>query len=341
MALQAFDTFDVIRVENVIVIVYGDPGVGKGTLGNMAEDVLTLDYDRGHNRSVGRQRTLRVDSWKDTEEVLKHPWFAECKVLAIDTVGRALDLIADDIIAGDAKLGTPLGGLNQRGWGALKERFRQFFRQVKSRGKDVILVAHAKTEKDKDSNKTATPDIQGGSAGEVFKVADAMAYYSIMGGKRVLDFNATDNHIGKNPPGWEPLVVPHYQSDPKWFAGKLQGLKDHLNALSQEQATVLAGVADWQAKIEELEPTPEAFTATIGPVDGIAHPAIAAQVKTLLWRKAKVLGFDFDKTARAFVQKPIQTPHASAQEPAQGAQASLVDPEAGDKAKPRQRGTAA
>lgn len=304
MALQAFDTCDPIRVERLILHIYGDPGVGKGTLSNTAEKVLTLDYDRGHHRSIGRQRVIRVDSWQDTEAVLSHPWFDECSTLSIDTTGRALDLMADDIISGDPKLGSVVSGLNQRGWGALKERFRVFFGSVKKRGKDVVLISHAKLEKDKDGNKTAMPDIQGGSAGEVFKVADAMAYYSIIGGKRVLDFNATDNHMGKNPAAWEPMVIPQFNADSKYLAKLLQGLKDHLNRLSEEQALVLQGVADWEAKIEELEQKPDAFTGLVAALESVEHAAIKAQGKTLLWRKAKALGFDFDKDKRAFVLKP-------------------------------------
>jgi hypothetical protein len=302
MALQAIDVHDVIRVESLIFHIYSDPGVGKTTLGNMAERSLTLDYDKGAHRAIGRQRTMRVESWKDTEAVLSHPWFEESGLLVIDTTGRALDLLADDIIADDAKLGTVVGGLNQRGWGALKERFRVFFRQVRSRGKDVLLLSHAKLDKDKDGNKTAMPDIQGGSAGEVFKVADAMAYYSIMGGKRVLDFNATDNHIGKNPAAWEPLVVPHYSSDPKFFGTLVQRLKDHLNALSEEQIVVLRGVTDWQAKVEELEAKPKALTDVIAQMEKEQHPAVKSQAKTLLWRRAKALGFEFDKDKREFVK---------------------------------------
>lgn len=302
MVLTLIDSHDVIRVESLIFHVYGDPGIGKSTLGNMAEKVLTLDFDRSAHRALGRQRTMRMDSWQDTEEILKHPAFDECQLLVIDTVGRALDMLADFIISDDPKLGSVVTGLNQRGWGALKERFRVFFRQVRGRGKDVLLLSHSKLDKDKDGNKTAAPDIQGGSAGEVFKVADAMAYYTVLGGRRVLDFNATDAHIGKNPAAWEPSAIPNYSTDPRAFGGLVQKLKDHLNALSDEQALVLQGVTDWQAKVEELEAKPKALTDAIPTIDAIDHPAVKAQAKTILWRRAKALGFEFDKDKRQFVK---------------------------------------
>lgn len=311
MALQLIESHDVIKTENVVVSVFSDPGIGKSTLGNTGRKVLLVDFDDGAHRSLGRQRVVRLEKWGDLEELLKHPWLEESETLAVDTVGRALDLLADEIISGDAKLGTPLGGLNQRGWGSLKQRFVMFFEAVRRRRKDVLLLSHAKIEKDKEGNKTAYPDIPGGSAGEVFKVSDAIAYYSLEGGKRVLDFNATDAHIGKNPPAWGKIVVPDYATATAFLFEKiLTPLKAHLNALSEEQVHVLEGVSTWQAAIEGLEQTPERFSQTIEAINKIPRDAVKAQAKTMLWRRAKWLGYEFNQQTKAFIQAPpkLETP---------------------------------
>ena len=312
MSLQLIEGHDAIKVENVVIHVFSDPGVGKSTLANMGRKVLLIDFDGGAHRSLGRQRVVRFERWSDLEELLKHPWLDEAETLALDTVGRGLDMLSDEIIGSDAKLGTPLGGLNQRGWGAMKQRFITFFSTLRRRRKDVLLLSHAKIEKDKEGNKAVYPDIVGGSAGEVFKVSDAMAYYALENGRRVLDFNATDAHIGKNPPAWPKIVVPDYATATTFLADKiLRPLKDHLNALSDEQVKVLKLVSDWQALIEGLDATPAALTAQIAKVSDIAHEAVRAQAKTLLWRRAKALGLEFDQPKRAFF-KP--TAPASAHE---------------------------
>lgn len=314
--LQTIESHEPIKVENLVIHVFSDPGIGKTTLANMGRKVVLIDFDGGAHRSLGRQRVVRLEKWGDLEDFLKHPWLEEAETLAVDTVGRALDLLSDEIISGDAKLGTPLGGLNQRGWGALKQRFGTFFSALRKRHKDVILLSHAKIEKDKEGNKTAYPDIPGGSAGEVFKVSDAMAYYAMEQGKRTLDFNATDAHIGKNPPAWGKILVPDYIGAPLFLAEKiLQPLKDHLNTLSEEQTVVLKQVSDWQAAIEGLDATPEDLTAYIPKVSEIKHEAVKAQAKTMLWRRAKTLGFEFDQPKRAFFKatpkeeaKPAEAP---------------------------------
>ncbi len=303
MALQAIDSHDPIRVERIIGTIYSEPGVGKTTLGNMADKSVNLDFDGSVHRSIGRQRVLRVETWKDTDDLFAHPYFKEANLVVLDTVGRALDFLADSIISEDSKLGSTIQGLNQRGYGALKGRFRLFLNRIKGAGKDVLLIAHAKTEKDAAGNKSSYPDIQGSSSGEIFKVSDVIAYYSIQGGKRVLDFSAADNHVGKNPAGWEPTIVPAYASDPKFLSNLYQSLKDHLNTLSEEQAATLSAIADWQAKVEEIEATPEAMTQGVKDTEAIENAAVKASVKTLLWRKAKTLGYDFDRATQAFVVK--------------------------------------
>jgi hypothetical protein len=74
-------------------------------------------------------------------------------------------------------------------------------------GKDVLLIAHDKEDKDGDT-RIVRPDIVGGSYAEVMKVADFVGYLQMSGKDRVLDFNPTDRWIGKNPAGWAPFKLP-------------------------------------------------------------------------------------------------------------------------------------
>lgn len=306
MTLHMIEPSEPIRTEFVVIHVFADPGVGRTTLANTGEKVLLADYDNGVHRSLGRQRAARMDAWEDMEDLLKHPHFAECQTFAIDTVGRALELLTHSILVGPegSKAGSLSMGLNQHGWGILRTRFTQFFSELRRHRKHVLMLSHAKIDRDRNGNKTAVPDIQGGSAGEVFKVSDAMAYMEVREGKRILDFNITDFHLGKNPAAWGPLVVPDYSKAPRFMSESIiVPLINHLNTLSEEQTKVIAEVSDWQGKIEALDPDPQAFTDTIQSVSKIKHPATSAQVKTLLWRRAtKVLGFEFDKEKGSFVK---------------------------------------
>ena len=49
----------------VVVLLYGDPGVGKTSCFNTADAPLLLDFDRGVDRSISRQDTLVISSWDE------------------------------------------------------------------------------------------------------------------------------------------------------------------------------------------------------------------------------------------------------------------------------------
>lgn len=324
MALRAIESWEPIKVEAVVVHVFGDPGIGKGTLANTGADVLKLVLDEGEYRALGRQRSLAPESWGDLAGVVEHPWFHECKTLAIDTYGRLVEMAIAQVTK-DPKCGSP-GSPNQNGWPKVKQLVVGFFGTVRRERKDIIVVSHAKIDRDDTNRKTATPDIPGGSAGELYKTCDAMAYYSMNGGKRVLDFSVTDTHLGKNPPGWAPFVVPDHAQAPRFLAERIMApLKAHLNSLSEEQTAVLKGVSEWGAAVEALAPQPEVFTSAIAKVQAELNPAVKAQAKTLLWRRAKALGLDFDQDAKAFkpAAKPAQeAPPAGAPAPVEGTKAA-------------------
>lgn len=298
MAVHVVESWEPIKVENVTVHVFGDPGIGKGTLANMSDELLKLTFDEGEYRALGRQRLMRFDGWDDLAGVVDHPHFQAAKTVAVDTVGRLVEMAMAKVTR-DPKCGSP-GSPNQNGWPKVKGLFVGFFNTIRQARKDVVLISHAKIDRDDNNRKTATPDIPGGSAAEIYKVCDAMAYYSMDGGQRVLDFNVTETHLGKNPPNWRPFTVPEYYSAPRFLTEKVLGpLKAHLNTLSEEQTAVLKAVSEWGASIESLAGA-EAFTAHVSKIEAEKLPAAKAQAKTLLWRRALAIGLEFDKAARAF-----------------------------------------
>src|SRR3990167_8632670 len=198
---------EAITVAHPVFLIFGQPGIMKTSLAYSAKDTLLLDFDRGAHRAINRHDTLVIESWADVAELLEHPDALEpYATIAVDTVGRCLDVMTADIIRETPKYG-PGGNLSMQGWGVLKKRFQSFMATLRTLGKDVVLIAHDKEDKDGDT-RVVRPDIAGGSYGEVMKVSDFVGY-AYMGGKdRVLDFNPTDRWIGKNPGAWSPFKVP-------------------------------------------------------------------------------------------------------------------------------------
>lgn len=287
---------EAIPVEHPVFLIFGQPGICKTSLTYSAKNPLLLDFDKGAHRAINRRDTMVIDSWADVVE-LDAATLAPYDTIIVDTVGRALDCITADIAATDPKK-APGGNLSQQGWGVLKNRFRTWMSTLRALGKDVVLVAHDKEDKDGDT-RIVRPEIVGGSYGEVMKVADFVGYCYMSGKDRVLDFNPTDRWIGKNPGGWAPFKVPAPAKATTVMAELIDRGREALGHISEESAAIVQQVETWRAKLDDLT-TPEALNAEMPLVKAIAHPTVQPQVAKLLMDRGKALGLPFDAKAKAF-----------------------------------------
>lgn len=294
---------DAIPVDHPVFLIFGQPGIMKTSLAYSAKDTLLLDFDRGAHRAINRKDTLVIDTWADVAELLSSAEALEpYATVAVDTVGRCLDVMTADIIRETPKLG-PNGNLSMQGWGVLKKRFQSFMGTLRSLGKDVVLIAHDKEDKDGDT-RVVRPDIAGGSYGEVMKVSDFVGYAYMSGKDRVLDFNPTDRWIGKNPGAWTPFKVPAPAKATQFLAGLIDQGREALGNISAESAQITTQVETWREKLAAIT-TPEALNEQMPLVKAIEHPTVQPQVAKLLMDRGKELSLPFDAKAKKFAE-PVE-----------------------------------
>lgn len=289
MTLKIVRANDPIEVSQIVVVVYGQPGAGKTSLSFTASRPILFDFDKGAHRSEFRQDSVQVDAWQDIAG-LSPDDLKDYDTLVVDTAGRALDALTVDIINANAKMGRG-GMLTLQGYGALKARFSQWLKLMRSYGKDVILLAHDKEDKRGD-DMIVRPDLTGGSYAEVFKAADAVGYLSVINKERIIDFNPTESYVAKNPAGFDPLVVPVFHEEPDYMAGLIQQIKDGIGSISERGKKVAAEVSEWRDKLDEAEDV-DALNTFVEDVKDADH-AVTAQVRPLLIKRVKELGFHFD-----------------------------------------------
>lgn len=286
-----------ITVSHVAVLLYGDPGVGKSTVANTAKDPIVLDFDRGAHRAHNRRRVIQPDNIN--EAIL---WMeanaASFGDVVIDTAGRMLDMMAVEIMRDDPKRGKN-GALDMQGWGVLKTRFVTLRNRVTALGKDLILLAHAKEEKDGET-RLLRPDIQGGSLAEVLKASEFVGYLTTAGGKRVVTFSPTESSIGKNPCQWERIEIPHYSAAPAFLADLLAEGKAKLGQIGAQAQELDQHIADWRARLDEAE-APETLNVLLKSFTK-ANPS--ATLKAAVWAlfklRAEAVGAKFDAKAKTF-----------------------------------------
>jgi hypothetical protein len=265
---------------------------------------LLLDFDKGAHRAANRRDSLVIDNWKDVIELMGSESALEpYGALSVDTVGRCLDVMTAHIASTDPKK-APGGNLSQQGWGVLKNMFRSWVAQLRTKGKDVLLIAHDKEDKDGDT-RVVRPDIVGGSYGEVMKVADFVGYCYMSGKDRILDFNPTDRWVGKNPAGWEPFKVPPIAKASAFMADLFDMGRLALGSISEASAQVANAVDVWREKIAGFTTVGD-YNAAI-PLIKTLPAILAPQVSKMLLDAAKAAGISFDKATKQFTA-PVEAP---------------------------------
>lgn len=299
MTLRITPPSEPIATSNLIVTLFGQPGIGKTTLAFSAPKPLLLDFDGGAQRAAGRKEIVRVTSWADVAEIAQAD-VAPFDTVILDTVGRALEFLSADLMKANPKFGRTTGELSMQGYGALKSAFAQWLGRIRTFGKHIILIAHEKEEKDGD-NTIVRVDAMGATRIEVIRLSDLVGFVSAVNNRRTLDFNPTDKHTGKNCAGFEALTVPQISLEPDWLGKTMTEALSRMNAMTDSQREKEAETQQWMTVIGALE-TAEAVNAAIPqlPQDQIVKAALA--------RRAKALGLVWNGTAFAM---PVEKANAA------------------------------
>lgn len=294
MTLKITRSDEIIEVKNVCFTIYSNPGLGKTSLAFTASKPLLLDFDKGSYRAVDRKDVVQISDWRDVAGITASD-VAGFDTIVIDTVGKALDFLSQDIIRGNSKLGYG-GALNQQGWGQLGTRFSAFLKLLHGFGKDVVLIAHMDEKSDGDVVKERLK-ISGGSKDLVLTDSDVIARISIYNKERHLVFSPTETSFGKDPANLVDFTLPDASEDA--FATCLSDIiaqiKKGLNELSAAQVE----------RKSEVEWFKEALP-TIKDADGInallsRAKSAGRDVAQMVVARANELGFDFDADARKYV----------------------------------------
>ena len=293
MAIKITKADQVIEVSTLCMTIYSQPGLGKTSLAFTANKPLLLDFDKGAYRAVDRKDVVQVESWSDVAGISAAD-VGDYDTIIIDTVGKALDSLAADIIGGNSRLSYG-GALNQQGWGQLGVRFSAFLKHLRSLGKDVVLISHMDEKQDGDAVKERLK-IQGGSKDLVLTDSDVIARISIYNRERHLVFSPTETSFGKDPAGIGAMVVPDASSEAfaTCLADILADTKGRLNDLSEAQVAHKAEIDWFKAKLPEMVSADE-----INAVLGRAKKA-GRDVSSLVVARANELGFDFDADKRSY-----------------------------------------
>jgi hypothetical protein len=297
---------DRIEVNTLCLTVYSQPGLGKTSLAFTASKPLLLDFDNGAHRAPNRADVVRVTEWAEIAGI-KATDVADYDTIIIDTAGKALDVLAQDVIRSDSRLAYG-GALNQQGWGKLGVRFSAFLRLIRSFGKDVILIAHMDEQKDGDAIKERLK-VPGGSKDVILTDSDVIARISIMNKERHLVFSPTETSFGKDPAQLISMPIPDLKAAgfATCMADVIATVKERLNALSDAQIAHKTEV-DWFVQTLPNIRTPEEINQILGRAKQAGK-----DVAKMVVDRATELQLEFDPASRGYVWLD-QMPHDETEE---------------------------
>jgi len=186
---------DLIEVSRINLLIYGQPGVGKTTLGFSAMNPILLDVDEGSHRAMFYKDHIRISNWAEISNNMNA--FAETlkqyDTVIIDTIDKLLRLMMVDIKLKNAKVkdGRML-------YGILKEQASMFISTLKASGKDIVQLAHETEKESSDGDSYIRAQITGGTAGLVTEVSDVVGRMFFRGKDRVIDFTPSDKYFTKD-----------------------------------------------------------------------------------------------------------------------------------------------
>lgn len=286
---------DVFPKRPVIIVIYGTPGVGKTSLFNTSKNPILLDCDRGADRAINRQDTIVATNWK---EVLQDEGeIKNYSTLGIDTAKAVLDdFLMTYVVDNDYKLKTN----KLKAFGAIGDEFKMFINRRRNEGIDIVVIAHAKEDKDGDNIKLS-PDVTGQSKDLLLRIADQVGFLTMVNNKRTITFEPTDKTIGKNVAKLPTMEIPN-ETDPAFptfMAEIIEKVKESIQRQTEEQKEALEKIRELSAAIATME-TPEQAQAISDEIQTLTKMQQAG-IKKQFKEKLDELKIKYDKNTNTFI----------------------------------------
>jgi len=297
--IKIVKTTDIVTVKNIIVTLYGQPGIGKTTLGFTAKNPLLFDFDNGVQRAGMRGEYVYISNWNDIKD-LSDEDLINYDTIIIDTVGRMLEILAIHLIKENPKLGRATGELTLQGYGALASAFKAWLNKIKSYNKDIVLIGHAKESSANDINIVRV-DAAGSSKDEIFKCSDLLGYIEAQSTGTYINFNPTEKSLGKNCAQLELIKVENVKNNNHILADIIQQTKDKMNKLSESQIIRQNNFEVIKEMLENVS-APDHLMNII-ELDFVKNDV---EFKTLIHEKSKKLGFNYNKDKKCYESKVLE-----------------------------------
>jgi len=164
---------------SIIMLVYGNGGVGKSTFASTAPKPLLVDCENG-SKYFGL-RGIKIDvahvsGWSDMQGIFDIAKSGEYETIIIDPIGELMEKLKNFMVAkADRKLVQSDGSPSMAGWGWLKDTMRSTLKIIRDSGVNLLIIAHV-DEKDVEGTLVKRPKIMTKISEELIAFVDVVGY---------------------------------------------------------------------------------------------------------------------------------------------------------------------
>lgn len=208
--MKVFNSLEPTVKPSILMVVYGEGGVGKTTFAATAPNPIIADCENGSKyfglRGIESDVAI-IENWGDMEEFMEISITDKYDTIIIDPIGELMEkLISYMINKADSKLVQKDGNPTMAGWGWLKKTMRNFLKVMRDSGKNIIIVAHVQ-EKDDEGRMVKRPMVATKLASELVNLVDVVGYMTTLSNeegdtKRVIMVDpSSDKFVAKDRTG--------------------------------------------------------------------------------------------------------------------------------------------
>lgn len=288
-----------------MVIISGQPGLGKTTLALSAPKPFLFDTDNGVARVKAEHRcpTSTVSGYGELLEDMKSEEYLEADTIVIDTGGTLVQLMKPWAKKQDKRAAT--NGMAM--FGVIKQEFDRLCYQIRSQDRKHLVVVFHTTEQIKGDMIQTRLSCEGSAKDIVWTPADFGGHMFVENGNRMIGFSPTDEYFAKGCFGISGVMpIPQLKpGQPNVFLTNLfqaaqQKISEEAQVYQGERAAYQTAMEQGKAAIETVV-DPDTAQAASELIASLTHALTSRrELRTLLNNRLKKCGIQYNKEASCF-----------------------------------------
>lgn len=282
-----------------MVIISGQPGLGKTTLALSAPAPFLFDTDNGIARVKAEHRcpTSTVSTYDELLEDMQSEDYCAAKTAVIDTGGTLVQLMKDWARQQDSKAAKDGRAM----FGVIKSEFDRLCWQIRNQDKKHLVVVFHTTEQAKGDTIQTRLACEGSTKDIVWTPADLGGHMQMLGSRRMIGFTPTEEYFAKSCYGVSGLMaIPELRPGQKntFLSDLFRKMHDTIlqdAAVYSKERAAYEEAMQAGREIVELITDAQSADAALAPLAALEHALTSkAEISNIYKTKIKTLGLRYN-----------------------------------------------